>query len=248
MTATHASPWLSQARARRRGRAFTLIELLVVLAIASLLMGGVIMGLGSVTNAKVKGAATLVSAAIRSAYTRASATAKPTRVVFDLDTSRVWIEEGSSKMLVQSDDYASNGGAEAATEAERKASEEASRVLKGPQAPKPTFRPVKQVGFEEEEAGKPGRALGGKIRFREVHVMHQTEPVREGRAYLYVWPGGQTELAYIQVAKSAEPDETAILTLTVHPLTGKVKVLTGAQTLPMPGVGQETQEREDRGP
>lgn len=240
-------PRLSSRRAARaRGRAFTLIEVIVVAALAALLMGGVVMGMGSVTNAKLKGAATLITSAIRGAYTRASANARPTRVVLDLDNNRVWIEEGSGKMLVTDQGSSQNGGADPATEAERAAAEEANKVLKGPQAPKANFKAVKQVGFEDDGA-QPGRALGDRLRFREVHVMHQTEPVREGRAYLYMWPGGQTELAYIQIAKSADADDSGVLTLTVHPLTGKVKVLNGIKTLPMPGVGQETQEREDRG-
>lgn len=205
------------------------------------------MGMGSITNAKLKGAATMVSSAIRSAYTRASATSKPMRVVFDLDGSRVWLEEGTSKMLVNDQDPSSSGGADPATEAERLAAEQANKILKGPQVPKPRFRAVKQTGFEEDESGKPGRALGGTLRFREIHVIHQSEPVREGRAYLYTWPGGQTEQAYIQIAKSADADDSNVLTLTVHPLTGKVRVLPGAKTLPMLGVGEEPQEREDRG-
>lgn len=234
--------------ARRRARAMTLIEVLVVAALVTLFTGGVISGVGAATNAKLKAATSVVSSAIRSAYTRSSATAKPTRVVFDFEGSRVWIEEGSSKMLVNDQDLSSSGGADPATDAERLAAEQASKVLKGPQAPKSSFKPVKQSGFEEDEVGKPGRALGGKIRFREIHVTHQTEPLREGRSYLYMWPGGQTEQAYIQLTKALDADDSGVMTLTVHPLTGRVRVLPGAKTLPMPGVGQENQEREDRGP
>lgn len=236
-----------RSAATRRARAFTLIELIVVVALASMLMGGVIIGMGSVTNAKLKGAVTMVSSAIRSAYTRASAVSKPMRVVFDLDGSRVWLEEGSNKMLVNDQDPTQSGGADPATEAERLAAEQANKILKGPVIPKPRFQAVKQAGFEEDEPGKPGRALGGKLRFREIHVYHQPEPLREGRAYLYLWPGGQTEQAYIQIAKSPDADDSGVMTLTVHPLTGKVRVLNGPQTLPMQGVGQETFEREDRG-
>jgi general secretion pathway protein H len=232
---------------RAAARAFTLIELIVVVTLAAMLMGGVIIGMGSVTNARLKGAITMVSSAIRSAYTRASATSQPTRVVFDLDGSRVWIEEGSSKMLVSDQDPTQSGGADPATEAERLAAEQASKVLKGPQAPKPRFKAIKQAGFEEDEPGKPGRALGGKLRFREIHVAHQIEPVREGRAYLYAWPGGQTEQAYVQIAKSADAEESGVMTLTVQPLTGKIRVFNGPKVLPLAGPGQESQEREDRG-
>ncbi|MDW8250864.1 MAG: prepilin-type N-terminal cleavage/methylation domain-containing protein [Myxococcales bacterium] len=245
--ARHPEPRLRRRVAARRARAFTLIELIVVVTLAAMLMGGVILGMGSVTNARLKGAVTLVSSAIRSAYTRASAVSRPMRVVFDIDGSRVWLEEGSTRMLVNDLDPTQTGGADPATEAERLAAEQASKILKGPTIPKPRFQAIKQPGFEEDEPGKPGRALGGKLHFREIHVFHQPEPLHEGRAYLYLWPGGQTEQAYIQIAKSPDADHSGVMTLTVHPLTGKVRVLQGPQTLPMSGVGQETFEREDRG-
>ncbi len=236
-----------RARMRRAtSRGMTLIELLVVVALVALLSGGIVVGMGSVTNAKMKGAATLITAAIRSARTRASAVAKPMRVVLDIDGSRVWLEEGSRPMLVS--DQAPAGGADAATETERRASEEAQKLLKGPAIPKPAFKAVKQAGFEPDESGKPGRELGGRTRFREINVIHQTEALREGRAYLYVWPGGQTEQAYIQLAKSADTtSDSDVLTLTVHPITGKVKLWPGIKTLPFGIPGAEVHEREDSG-
>ena len=241
---------LSRRAGRGAGRGFTLIELLVVVALAAILMGSVVMGMGAVTNAKLKGAATLVSAAIRTAYTRASATAKPMRIVLDLDRSRVWLEEGSNQMLVVERDYSMTGGADPATDAERKAAEQTSRILKGPTLPKPTFRAVKETALEDDQGAKGdlGRPLGRNIRFREVQIAHQAEPQREGRAYLYVWPGGVTELAYIQLAKGAAPTDNDTMTLFVHPLTGKVKIVPGAKTLRVSGqTNEEASEREDRG-
>jgi general secretion pathway protein H len=235
-------------RASGGARGFTLIELLVVVALVSMMMGSVIMGLGSLTNAKLKGATTLIGSAIRTAFTRSASTAKPTRIVFDFTESRLWVEEGSGPMLVNDQDLSNTGGADPATEAEKKAAEEASRLLKGPKAPRSSFRAIKgQSGFEDEAANRPGRGLGGSIRFRQIHVQHQIEPAREGRAYLYIWPGGQTELAYIQVAKGALPTNEDTMTVFVHPLTGKVRIVNGAKTLPMPGTPEEASEREDRG-
>jgi general secretion pathway protein H len=241
------------AEGRRRGgeaseRGFTLIELLVVVALVSMLMGSVIMGLGSLTNAKLKSSTTLIASALRTAFTRSASTAQPTRLVFDFTESRLWVEEGSGPMLVNDQDLSNTGGADPATEAEKKAAEEAARLLKGPKAPRTSFRAIKgQTGFEDEGGGKPGRGLGGTIRFREIHVQHQIAAAREGRSYLYVWPGGQTELAYIQVAKGQTPSNEDTMTVFVHPLTGKVRIVNGAKTLPMPGTPEEGSEREDRG-
>ena len=52
-------------------RGFTLIEVMVVTVIAAMLTAAVVTGIGAATNARLKGACTLVSSAIRSAYTRA---------------------------------------------------------------------------------------------------------------------------------------------------------------------------------
>jgi general secretion pathway protein H len=243
-TARPTPSLIAGATRRARLRAFTLIELLVVVTLVSVMMGAVIMGMGAVTNAKLKSSATLVSAAIRSAFTRASATAKPMRVVLDLDKNRLWLEEGSNQMLVQDKDLSLTGGADPATEAEKAAAEQTSRILKGPKAPKPTFKAIKQAGFEDDD-GESGRALGTNIRFREVHIAHQAEPLNEGRAYLYVWPGGLTELAYIQVAKGTSPTDDDTMTLLVHPLTGKVKIVRGVKTIRIPQPGEDMSDRED---
>ena len=230
----------SRAAPRRRG--FTLIEVMVVTVIAASLMAAVVMGIGAATNARLKGACTLVASAIRSAYTRSSATGKAQRVVFDFQQRRVWIEESAGRMLVQEADLGKTGGADPATDAEKKSALEADRILKGPRAPKPTFRPVKNAGISDDEKGA-GRELGSAIHFREVMVNHQVDVTRDGRAYLYMWPGGQTELSYIQIAKGDHPTDSDTMTLLVHPLTGAVKIVSGAKTI---RVDDQASEREDR--
>jgi general secretion pathway protein H len=232
----------SRAEGRRFRRAFTLIEVMVVVVIGASLMAAVVMGIGAATNAKLKGACTLVSSAIRSGYTRASATGKPQRIVMDFTQRRVWIEEGTGRMLVQEADLSKTGGADPATEAEKKAQSEADRILKGPRAPKTSFKAVKNAGIADDDKGA-GRELGGSIRFREVMSNHQVDVQRDGRAYLYMWPGGQTELAYIQIAKGEKPTDSDTMTLFVHPLTGRVKIVAGAKTL---RVEETASEREDK--
>ena len=228
------------------GRGLTLIELLVVVALAAVMMTAVVSGMGAATNAKLKASTTLVASAVRSAYTKSSATAKPMRIVFDLDQSRIWLEESTGTVLVTTEDHASrSGGADPATEAEKLAVEQADKVLKGPRAPRPAFAPVKKSGFDAED-GKQGKALPSGIKFKEIHSMHQPEPATEGRSYLYVWPGGQTELAYLQLRKAGTTDDGNIMTVFIHPLTGRVKVERGAKRLPMLLGPDQVGEREDK--
>lgn len=272
-----------RARTSRRpfralARGLTLLEVLIVVALAGLLSAGVVVGMGSATNARLKAATTLVASAIRGAYARSAATSRPVRVVFDFDQRRVWLEEASGQMLARTADPLLTGGADPATAAEQAAAAQADAILKGPRAPKPTFRPVRQLGLEDDKASAAaaaslaaaaaaqnpnaaptatatlaptpvsfGRELGTGIRFREVHATHQAAPARAGRAYLYVWPGGQTETAYVQIAKGETPTDADTLTLTVHPLTGRVRVLPGAKTVAMPKPGEASERGEPGG-
>lgn len=227
-------------------RGLTLIELLIVVVLAAIMMSAVVSGMGAATNAKLKASTTLVASAVRTAFTKSSATAKPMRVVFDIDKSRIWLEESIGTVLVTTEDLASRtGGADPATEAEKKAAEDADKIIKGPRAPRPAFTPVKKSGFDSED-GSQGKELPSGIRFKEIHVMHQDEPATEGRSYLYVWPGGQTELAYLQLRKGESTDEGNMMTVFVHPLTGQVKVERGAKTLPMLLGPNQVGEREDK--
>ena len=74
---------------RNRQRGLTLIELLVTIALISIVTTAVVMGSGALVNSRVRGAASMISGAVRLAYTRASATSRPNRIAFDLDESTV---------------------------------------------------------------------------------------------------------------------------------------------------------------
>jgi general secretion pathway protein H len=225
-----------------RSRGLTLIELLVVLALVAMVTTGVAMGAGATTNARVKSAATLIVAGVRVAYVRSSATSRPIRLVFDLDNSTVSLEESDKPMLVRRDDETQAAGAQGATQQEREAIEEAEKIIKGPRPPRPAFRPVKALGFESDDPAK-GRDLGSGVRIRRLEVAHSKQPLTEGRAYLYFWPGGMTERAAIQLGRAGSNDTQ--LTVIVSPLMGKARIVGGARSIDLerPELG----DREDRG-
>lgn len=220
----------------------TLIETLVTVAIIAVVMSAALMGSGAVKNSRLRSAATMITGAIRVAYTRASATSRPNRLVFDLQERRVWLEETDSPVTVKSGEVA--GGAAAATKMEKEAAEQAQKIVKGPQAARPMFHPVKAIGLSSEVDADGYRTLGNGIRFRAVYTGHSPEGETEGRAYLYFWPGGQTERAAIQLDKGgASLDEG--LTVLVSPLTGKARILGGAVSMdPLRDDGTSS-ERED---
>jgi general secretion pathway protein H len=230
----------------KRLRGVTLVEILITLTVIALLGGVSILGMGVIESARLKRSAILVSSAVRTAYAHANATSKTVRLVFDFESRTVSIEESSSRLAIEKGDVA--GGAAAATEAEREAQEEAERILKGIRPPRPQFAPAKAFGFDPD-TGKSGKELESGIRFLQIETGHQDEP-EVSRAYLYFWPGGQTERAAIQLVRGRpgqEPEEDDIMTVIVHPLTGKTELKKGRVTMPRPRDESDESERDESG-
>jgi general secretion pathway protein H len=232
-------------RARRRG--LTLIEILVVLALIAIITGVAVSG-SQFPSARLKRSATMITSAIKVAYTRATATSRCLRLVMDLDQPRIWLEESDIPMLVQSRDASGAGGARAVTDAEKVALAEGEKILKGPAVPKPQFTPVDAAGFGAgADKAKGGRALQRGIGFRSVQAGHDDSAHTSGRAYLYFWPGGMTERASIQLRYGESADDTNTLTLLVSPLTGKVTIKQGAVDLVVPTDDEAASDRQDTG-
>jgi general secretion pathway protein H len=232
-------------RARRRG--LTLIEIIVVMSIIAIVMGVAVAGSMQLPSAKLRRSATMVASAVKVAFTRATATSRNLRLVMDLGTQRIWLEEGDRPMLVQSKDTTSTGGAEAVTDAERAAREEGNKIVKGPPVPKPSFHSIATYGFGETEEGKGGKPLQRGITFRQVQIAHDDAPRTTGRTYLYFWPGGLTERASIQLRIGDSEEDYQTLTLLVSPLTGKVTVKAGPVDLVLPTDDESASDRKDNG-
>lgn len=230
-----------QKRSRRAAaRGLTLVEVLIVVALIAMLTGSILFGSGMFASNRERAAATLIVTGVRLGLTRANATGKPVRMVFDLANSRVRLEETNGKMLLDKKDEGAGAGAEPASEAEREAKAEADRILDGPKAPRPQFKAVKQFGSDGDHPGD-GRSLGRGISFRSVQTGHDDAPRKEGRAYLYFWPGGGTERASIQLQSS--PDDKGI-TVLVSPLTGRAKIKRGHVELEEPRTDSDYGERK----
>ena len=236
-----------EARSRALSRGLTLIEVLIVMAIVALMMGAIVVGSGQLAGSRQRHSSTMIAGAIRIAFSRASSTSKSVRLVMDFTESEIWLEEGDQPMLVQSKDVTGTGGAAAATGAEKLAIEEGSRIVKGPTAPRTAFKEIDAMGLAASTPGKGHKALERGIKLRSVQTGHDEAPRTEGRAYLYFWPGGQTERASIQLKIGDANAEKDAISLIVAPLTGKVTVKDGAVALPKPTDDKESSEREDPG-
>ncbi len=229
---------------RRRERGVTLVEVLITVAIIGIAMGLTMLSAGVADSARLKRSAVLIASAVRIAYGHANAISRPVRLVIDFEDRMVSLEEGSADLKLAKND--STGGAAAVTEAEKKAQEEAEAIIKTPRPPRPTFSPTKAFGFNPDK-DKPGKELERNIRFLQVETGHQDEPVQTGRAYLYFWPGGQTERAAVQLRIVNSDDAQDMITILVSPLTGKAEIRKGRISMPRPRDDIEESEREDTG-
>ena len=236
-------------RSRASSRGLTLIEIFVVIAIIALVTGVAVAGSMQLPSARLKGAATMIASAIKVAYTRATATSRDLRLVMDLDTQRIWLEQSDLPMLVSSKGADAALGADPMTAKEKEAVQEGEKILKGPPIPKPRFTPIAAWGFGDAQdtgsGGKGGKPLQRGITFRAVQTTHDDKARTSGRAYLYFWPGGRTELATITIRIGDSLDDDLAMTLLVAPLTGKVKIKAGAVELKIPTDDNTASDRQD---
>ncbi len=95
--------------------------------------------------------------------------------------------------------------------------------------------------LQEKTAFKPSPVLPVQklkgIDFGDIWVAHQTEKYDKGKAYLYFFPSGETELANIEL-HHGEDDWYSIH---VYPLSGEIKVVGDKEDIP----DQDSSDEED---
>ncbi|MGC4089784.1 MAG: prepilin-type N-terminal cleavage/methylation domain-containing protein [Polyangiaceae bacterium] len=230
---------------RRAARGLTLVEVLIVVLLIALLTGGTVMGSGMLKASRVRAAATLLVSAVRLAQNRTNTNGRPVRLVLDLDRRRVQLEEAEGVSFArQKGDVA--GGAAAADEAEKKARSETERIMEGPKPQRARFKPIKALS--DLSSNTPGRELGNGVQIASVETDHDEEPVTEGRAYLYFWPGGITERAVVRLKRTDSSEDG--LAVMISALTGRASIERGKGEFPPPredpegqGTGQSEEER-----
>lgn len=220
-------------------RGVTLVETMVVLLLVALLAGAVVVGTGSIGASRLRAAATTIVAFSRVAVTRTNASGRPVRMVFDLEKGRVWLEESVTSRALRANPNASEANPKSSEEqgpdteralaAQAEGEAEAERFIEGKGKQRPSFVGLKDLEIAGESVGEP-RDLGASIEYHQVHIEHDPEPHTSGRAYLYFWPGGETEWGSIQLHRSGE--KTTGLTVLVSPLTGRARIERGYVDLP----------------
>ncbi|MBM4360344.1 MAG: prepilin-type cleavage/methylation domain-containing protein [Deltaproteobacteria bacterium] len=223
--------------------------MLVALGLAVLLVGGTFMGIGTLRQARLREASTLLVSAIRIAYDHANATSHVTRLTLDMERGTITMEETEGKLFLQK---GRTGGAAAANDLEKAALEAGEDILDGPKRRRPEFTAVKRSTLDtvadlregDAPAQGAGKSLPKDVRFRQIEVAHEDDPVTSEVVYLYFWPGGQAERAAVQLQLGSEPTDRDIMTISVKPLTGQVDVDYGAVAMRRPETDEEASEAE----
>ncbi len=219
-----------------RARGFTLIEMVVALAIIAVLFAAVIIGVGSLTGAKAKEAATELTGVIRSLYDTANLTGKTCRLVFELPS-----EKDTGGAVTYHAECAKSGltAAKNRDEEQKDASKEGhprkkkdrldeddKRFTRSDSDDAPTLQELMaREKARVDEAAKfstftteqiPARTLPDSVRVW-VWTKSLRAATKSGPAYLYFFPQGFTERAQVYVRQGPN-----VWTLSVSPLTGKV--------------------------
>ena len=225
---------------------FTLIEVLVAIAIIALVTVLSVAGLRSFAKSDLRNTAGHLAGAIRFLFDRASTTGKVHRLVLDFDNGKYWAE-------VTDDPFIFAGGGKETEESRRKEAEiiakevELKRQTAEKEAffgssgipskylPKPFIPQRAKFGNFREMALKTV-TLKSDVRLDDIYSPRLSEPLSEGRGYLYFFPLGMTEAAIIHVS---DAKRETFYSLLVHPLNGRVQI---KNTFVEPNLGEQVDD------
>lgn len=209
-------------RGSSKNAGFTLIEIVVVITIVASMMGIVATFVGDSERAEIKKLSTRLVASVLFAYNEAASKNHIHRLVFDLEDQAYWLEAGpevfvlgqkntDKKKVKDKEDGAKNADVLAPDEEATVDGSDAEKAASPAKAPAEEFSPVDSFDFKKV-------ILDSGIKFRDVYVGHQEAPVESGKAYLYFFPNGQTEVAVIHLGNE---DQSLNYSVIINPLTGR---------------------------
>lgn len=195
----------------RGSRGFTLIELGIVVGILALAAMLVVPSVEAAFGVKTREEAGKVAGTIRAMYGEAVLSGRTCRLVFNLDEGSYWPECAEGRVRVKGEEESLRG----------KRVEEEKDKFTGTEEERAARQQIEaKNAFSGYESGlAPKRTVPGSVQLSGVWTQHQTEPYAAGTAYLYFFPNGQSERAYVYVS-----DDSDTFTIIVNPMTGRAKV------------------------
>jgi general secretion pathway protein H len=213
----------------------TLIEVMVVLGLVSLMIAASVRGFRALSRSDVRVTAAKLSGAMKYLFDRASTTGRVHRLVVDLDKGEYYAEVtdntyylpreketeesralDAERALVEKEEEDKRAKAEAQADpfGTGAGKYQMSRYMPKEWKPKrPKWQPFR------ESAIRPVKIKNAKV--ASVYTPRMLDPMSTGKAYVYFFPLGFTEAAWLHVA---DKNGEGSFTLALHPLTGMVKV------------------------
>lgn len=192
-------------------RGFTLLELLIVSGLVIAIAFVVVPAAQSALGVRTREATAKVAGTIRAMYGEAVMKGSTCRLVFDLEDGAYWPECAQGRVRIAAREEGIRGGRV----------EERKRDLPGTQEEKEAREEIEaKTAFSPHEGAVKRQMLPEGVHFESVWAQHQTEPYTHGTAYLYFFPQGLTQKAYIHVGR----DDDDVFTLIVDPVTGRTRV------------------------
>jgi general secretion pathway protein H len=208
---------------------FTLIEVMIAMGLVALMVVGGVAGLRSLAKSDLRSTATRMAGAIRYLFDRASTTGRVHRLVFDFETGKYWAESTDDAFIIaagrETEETRKREAEKIAKEEEAKRIADEKDAFFGTQIPskylpKPFIPKRAKFGAFREMAVRP-ITLRSSVMLADIYTPRLTEPLTEGKGYLYFFPMGMTEAAVIHLS---DKKRETFYTLVVHPLTGRVVV------------------------
>jgi len=201
-------------RARRpNDRGFTLLELLIVSGLVIAIALVVVPSAQSALGLQTREAASKMAAAIRAMYGESVLSGRTCRLVFDLEEGAYWPECAEGRVRIVQMEESRRGQRYEAERRDRARNDLQAQAMQEIEA-KSSFSALESRMVRRQE-------LPEGVRFASVWTRHQPEPYTAGTAFLYFFPHGETERAYIHVARGDDD----VYTVVVDPVTGRTRVL-----------------------
>jgi general secretion pathway protein H len=196
-----------QLRSSRRPRGFTLIELLVVLAVIAGAAAMAVPALNSISGANARKAAGELAGSMRVLFDTAALRHSTCRLAIDLDQRAFWAEcaPGPAGISTGADD-------------------DDALAVRFPDESDPEIRKVlaRSTFGQFKDRLVDRRELPGKTTFGPIHLEGRRDAQDSGTAYVYFFPGGQAQKAWVPVV-----DGKNLFTVVTDPFTGRTRVVAG---------------------